>query len=309
MSGPATASVGFIGLGQMGAAMAARVAAAGFALTVLDARSAITEAFTEQHAARGAASPAALAEGCDVLITMLPDGIVVRDVLTRPAHDGGPTVLDVLRPGTTIIDMSSSAPHDTLALGELLGEHEIALIDAPVSGGVRRALDGSLAIMAGGPHAIIDRHEPLLLAMGDTIFRTGALGTGHAAKALNNAVSAAGLIAAGEAIVIGDRFGIEPEVLLAVLNASTGRNNATENKIAQFVLSRTYASGFSLDFLAKDLRIADDLARSVGAPHALAEVSRAVLDQASAWLGRDGDHTEVVAFLEHQAVTRMDAAL
>jgi 3-hydroxyisobutyrate dehydrogenase len=291
--------VGLIGLGQMGEAMADRLATASWPLSVDDLRSEVVAAFCRRHPAVVPASAQQMAVDADVVITMLPTGDVVRQVL-MPA-------LDAMRPGQAVIDMGSSAPHETLALGELLAAREVDLVDAPVSGGVVRARAGTLAIMAGGEGAVIDRLEPVLLAMGSTILRTGPLGSGHAAKALNNAVSAAGLLAACEALIVGGRFGIAPSTLVDVLNASTGRNNATENKLEQFVLSGSYASGFALDLMVKDLRTAEELARRVGTPAPITELAWRLSDTAQTWLDRPADHTEVAAYLQHAADTQLTA--
>lgn len=145
-------------------------------------------------------------------------------------------------------------------LGEELEKRGLNMVDAPVSGGVRRAVDGSLAIMIGGDPASVARVKPVLEALGRSIFETGPLGSGHAMKALNNFVSAAGLTAACEALAVGKKFGLDPEQMVDILNVSTGRNNSTENKMKPFILSGSYDGGFSLALMAKDLRVAADLA-------------------------------------------------
>jgi 3-hydroxyisobutyrate dehydrogenase len=295
--------VGFIGLGRMGAAMAGQLAAAGYPLAVLDLDGEAARAFGRRHPARVCASPAEVAEHSEVVITMLPNGTIVQAALTQPPASGGRTFHEAAAAGTVVIDMSSSAPHETVHLGEVLAEQAIALVDAPVSGGVGRATDGDLAIMAGGDRDLIMRHEALLLTMGSRVLCTGPLGSGHAAKALNNAVSAAGLIAAAEALIVGRRFGIAAETLLDVLNASTGRNNATENKIGQFVLSRTFASGFELGLLGKDIRIAEDLAMRMDVVPTFVRAVQQTVDAAESWLPAGADHTAVVRYLEHVADT------
>ena len=194
--------------------------------------------------------------------------------------------------------MSSSAPVGTRALGTDLAARGIALVDAPVSGGVKRAIDGTLAIMVGGEAADIERARPLLAAMGRDIFPTGALGSGHAMKALNNYVSAAGLAAAAEAVLVGERFGLDPGVMVDILNASTGRNNATENKLKQFILSRRYGAGFSLGLMAKDLRTALETAEATATPAPLAAACIAMWNAAEARLGGAADHTEIARYLE-----------
>ena len=215
---------------------------------------------------------------------MLPDGDTVRAVLAEAG--------DALRPGTVVVDMSSSAPTGTRDLGRVLAAQGVTLIDAPVSGGVAKARAGTVAIMAGGPSEAIDRVLPLLEAMGSRVFRTGDLGSAHAVKALNNYVSAAGLQAACEALLVAEAFGIDGGILVDVLNASTGRNNATEVKMKPFVLSGTFASGFALGLMAKDIRTARDLAAAVGVePRGL--VASADLWSRAADALPEGDHTEI----------------
>jgi 3-hydroxyisobutyrate dehydrogenase len=168
-----------------------------------------------------------------------------------------------------------------------------AFIDAPVSGGVKRAVDGSLAIMAGGDAASIDKVEPVLQAMGRSVFRTGPVGSGHAMKALNNYVSGAGLIAALEALDIAKAFGLDQNILVDVLNNSTGRNNSTELKLKQFVISETYGSGFFMGLMAKDIRTAHKLAQELHVPVPLADRCADLWDQAAEKLGPTADHTAV----------------
>ena len=159
--------------------------------------------------------------------------------------------------------MSSSEPVGTQQLGERLRAKGVKFIDAPVSGGVRRAREGKIAIIAGGEAADIDSVRPVLMAIGDRIFEMGPLGSGHAVKALNNYVSAAGLQAASEALIVAQNFGIDPDAFIEVLNASTGRNNSTETKLKPFILTGSFASGFGLSLMAKDIRTADTLAQSL----------------------------------------------
>jgi 3-hydroxyisobutyrate dehydrogenase len=286
------AAIGFIGLGEMGLPMALRLRAAGYGTAGMDVSTTACAAFalaggTVAHTA------AAAATGAATLITMLPTGRIVRDALLGT---GGAAA--ALPAGSLVIDMSSSAPTDTQALGRDLADRGIALIDAPVSGGVRRARDGTLAIMAGGDPADIERARPVLAAMGKTVFLTGALGSGHAMKALNNYVSAAGLVAAAEALQVGSAFGLAPETIIDVLNASTGRNNATDVKMKQFVISRSFASGFSLALMAKDLRTAADLASHLGINASGIAASASLWQAALEALGNVADHTEIARFLD-----------
>jgi 3-hydroxyisobutyrate dehydrogenase len=282
------AKIAVIGLGNMGRPMAACMARAGYQVTGFDT----SGDARAKHADAGGTSAASVAEAvrsAAAVITLLPDGKIVR-----AAVEG---LKGQLAPGTVVIDMSSSAPMGTRALGEELIKAGLAFIDAPVSGGVKRAIDGSLAIMAGGDAATIDRAEPVLSAMGKSVFRTGPLGSGHAAKALNNYVSAAGLAAAVEAVAIAGQFGLDPNVLVDVLNASTGRNNSTENKLKQFVIPGTYTSGFSLALMAKDIRTADELAHQIGIRAPLADEVAALWDAALEVLGPSADHVEIGRYL------------
>jgi len=247
------APVAVIGLGNMGVPMGACLIKAGYAVTGFD----LLEPARQKFVAAGgrvANDIAAAVATAEVVIMLLPNGKIVREAVSAMrAH---------LRRSTILMDMSSSDPIGTRSLGEELIAAGTAFIDAPVSGGVRRAVTGTLAIMVGGDGGTIDRVQPLLDAMGSSIFRTGALGSGHAMKALNNYVSAAGLAAAAEAVLIGQRFGLDPAAMVDILNVSTSRNDATENKFKQFILSKRYAAGFTLALMAKDLRTALETAEA-----------------------------------------------
>jgi 3-hydroxyisobutyrate dehydrogenase len=292
------AAIGFVGLGNMGAPMARRLVQAGYRLFVADVNETAVRSFLTAHPsmASAPATPADLAFSVDAVITMLPDGKIVRDVLLGDAG-----LAASLKSNTVVVDMSSSDPIGTRDLGAQLAERGIRLIDAPVSGGVKRAEDGSLATMVGGDAQTIGRTRALLEAMAKQIFLTGPLGSGHAMKALNNLVSAAGLWISAEALLIGKQFGLAPDAMIDVLNASTGRNNSTENKFKQQILSRGFASGFSLGLMAKDLRTANDLAVATGSFAPLTQECAALWNDAARKLGGAADHTAVVQVLEQAA--------
>jgi 3-hydroxyisobutyrate dehydrogenase len=297
------AAIAFLGLGKMGNPMAARLAGAGYALRVFDTAQTAIDAFVAEHGGaasgsrpvRACRSPAEAARDAAAVITMLPDGKAVRQAVIEAA---AASVVGTFQCGGVVIDMSSSSPVDTQALGAALAERGIGLIDAPVSGGVKRAVDGTLAVMVGGDALLIDRCRRLLGAVGRAIYPTGPLGSGHAMKALNNFVSAAGLAAASEALVIGSRFGLDPAVMVDVLNASTGRNNSTEVKAKQFMLSGSFASGFALGLMAKDIATAADLATHLGVTAPLAQTERRFWAEAQAELGPQADHTEIYRYIE-----------
>jgi 3-hydroxyisobutyrate dehydrogenase len=289
--------VGFVGLGRMGHPMAGRLAAAGVSLVVFDARVDVARAFAIEFGATAAGSLSDV-EG-DVVITMLPDGHAVEGVVSGAAP-GAPRLRDAMRSGATLIDMGSSSPVGTRALGHVLSERGIAMLDAPVSGGVARARAGTLSIMVGGDPDIVRASRPLFALMATQVFEMGPLGAGHAMKALNNMVSAAGLLAAAEALLVGQRFGLDPQRMIDTLNASTGRNNATENKLAQFILSRSFASGFALDLMVKDLAAAIDLAHDTNTPAPLSSRCRELWTMAQSALEPGSDHTAIMRWLESE---------
>ncbi len=207
--------------------------------------------------------------------------------------------------GSVLVDMSSSSPVGTRELGARLAERGVAMLDAPVSGGVGKAADATLSIMVGGDARSIARCRALFEAMGKQIFIAGPLGSGHAMKALNNYVSAAGLVAAVEGVLAAQRFGLDPRNVVDILNASTGMNNSTLNKFHQFILSRAFDSGFSLDLMVKDLRTALEVARSTGSPAPLAEACLEAWTEAQASLGPGKDHTAVARHWEMLAGTEL----
>jgi len=217
--------------------------------------------------------------------------------LVRDAVLGQGGLAEAIAPDTVLADMSTSYPLETTSLAQALEGTGIQLVDAPVSGGVWRAELGKLTIMAGGEAETIDRIEPALAAMG-TVFRTGKLGSGHAMKVLNNYLSASGLAAACEAVLIGRRFGLDPDVMADVFNVSTGKNNATEVKLKQQINNGEYAAGFTMGLMAKDLRMAATLASDMEVEAEGLVVCRDLYNQAEAALGPKADHTEVMRLIE-----------
>lgn len=287
-------NVGFIGLGRMGTPMARNLAAADFALTVYDARADASSEFADIHGAKAASEVGEVFTSADLVITMLPNGAIVRAVVSEGmAADTGGRGL--------VVDMSSSAPSDTATLAKLVTGRGWELVDAPVSGGVARAETGDLSILAGGSAGAVDCCQPVFDVLGRETFRVGSVGCGHTMKALNNVMSAAGLLLASEALLVGRKHGLEPDVMLRVLNASTGRNHATETKIAPYVLSGTYASGFALDLMVKDLAIARELAREAGSPYLAAALVTSVWELAARQVPAGADQMELVRWLEELA--------
>jgi len=295
------ARIGFIGVGQMGGPMARNLARAGYGLVAHDVDRGALKRACETTGVEAGESLRAMASRCEAVITMLPDGDAVRAVVLGP----GDCLLAGFPRDSVLVDMSSSSPLATRELGAGLAERGVAMLDAPVSGGVRKAADATLSIMVGGDAHSIARCRPILEAMGRRIFMTGPLGSGHAMKALNNYVSAAGLVAAAEGVLAAQRFGLDPGNVVDILNASTGMNNSTLNKFHQFILSRAFDSGFSLDLMVKDLNTALEVARSTGSPARLAEACLEAWTEAQATLGTGLDHTAVVRYWEKLAGTEL----
>ena len=253
-------TIGFVGLGNMGWPMAANLHAAGFPLVVRDADPDRQAAFADAHQGVVTADEPGAFAAADIVITMLPDGAIVADALLRWGIGAA------LRPGSLVLEMSSSDPADTLRTAAGLEAHDVRVIDSPVSGGVPRAVTGELSLMVGGDDADIAMAQPVLRVLGDPArqFRTGALGTGHAMKALNNVVGAATYCATAEAVVAGARFGLDPKTMIDILNASTGSSFTSVNVFGANVLNGAYATGFMLGLMAKDVRIAQRVIEASG---------------------------------------------
>jgi 3-hydroxyisobutyrate dehydrogenase len=281
-------NVAFIGVGAMGAPMAACISRAGYAVALHDTVRERAMQVAAEHGCRVADGLDGLAAS-DFVVTMLPTGQGVRDLYLREG------LAQKLRRGAIAIDMSSSDPVGTRELGAALAAAGITLIDAPVSGGVPRAVQGTLTIMIGGDEpAGIDRARPLLRAMGDRLFDTGGLGSGHAMKALNNFVAAAGFAACAEALLAGQRFGLDPMRMVEILNVSTGRSFHTDLVLREHVIEGKFATGFQLGLLAKDVRIAADLADDLRLDAPLVHLVSERFERARDALGYTRDHTEAI---------------
>jgi len=267
-----------------------------FPLAVYDIERARQEGFAQSHQCRSASSLADLAHGIATVIAMLPTGRDVRQVLLE-AEDG--VLAKSLAAGAIVIDMSSSEPAGTRELSAALGKRGVDLVDAPVSGGIGGAETASLVIMIGSDNkAAVERVRPILSALGQKLFVTGGSGTGHAMKALNNFIAGTSYLAAAEALVVGQRFGLDPELMTDIINQSTGRNFPTANVLKQQVLSRKFGSGFRLALLAKDVKIAADLAEDLRAHAPLGQLIRDLYARAKDRVEGDPDHSSAIKYWE-----------
>jgi len=281
--------VAFVGVGNMGRPMAANAVKAGHDVMIFDTNSAVAAAVAGDIGARALASLRELG-AAEFIVTMLPDGHAVSAVALG---DGG--IAAVCAPGTILIDMSSSQPMVTRRTGAALAACGIILIDAPVSGGVPRATNGTLTIMIGGDDPVaIARARTLLDCLGNRFFEIGKLGSGHAAKALNNAVAASNYAVLAEAMSLGERFGLDPEMLVDIVNVSTGQSFCSTVVMKEHVVPGTFNTGFTVGLLAKDVNIAADLSDtlSADAPHIrLASERWAAARDA---LGPGADHSKAI---------------
>ncbi len=290
------AQVGFVGIGNMGAPMVRNLAKAQVPVLAYDLRPEAVEAVTaESNLVTAASSLADAGQKCTTVITMLPTGAHVREAVL-----GENGIASKMAPGSIIVDMSSSEPTGTVELAKELEGRGLHLIDAPVSGGVPGAEKGTLALMTGGPDDVVARIEEPLNAVGN-IYRTGPVGSGHAAKALNNFLSAASLVATSEALLVAQKFGLDGAKMADIWNASTGRSNATENKLHQHILNRKFAAGFTLKLLDKDVRIARSLAESLDVKADYLDRVSELLSEGLEDLGDDADHTALFKHIEKLA--------
>lgn len=285
-----TNPVGLVGLGQMGIPMAARLVRSGFPVLGFD----VLPTAADRLAGTGVTLLADLhaVAPCDIVILILPDSDAVTQVLL------GDGLLSALEPGSLVIDMSSSIPRRTKELAAEADRAGIDFVDAPVSGGVSGAEHGSLTAMIGGRTTAVARAQPLLDVLAKRVVHVGAVGSGHAMKALNNLMSATHLLATSEALLAAQSFGLDLRVALDVVNGSSGRSGSTENKWPNYVLPQTFNSGFRLNLMLKDMRIALAVQRDVGVFAPLSEAAVALWSDASQELDTAADHTEIVRWLE-----------
>ena len=286
--------IGFVGIGNMGSPMAAHVVMAGFDLTVYDVNPQAAEKFVAQHGGKVAASLADLGRNVEAVITMLPNDKIVNAVILG---DNG--IASTFAQGSVVIDMSTSEPVATQALAAALKPRGIAVVDAPVMGGVVFARDGTLDIMAAGDAAAVERVTPFLKCMGRSLINCGAVGSAHALKALANYINACAMINVVEAMTIGKKFGLDAKFMAdALLPMINGRQHPLEKKVIPQILTRQFSTGMAMGFITKDLKIAVDTAKSIGAYAPLAERTHALWAEAVQQFGGQLDQTEVAKLWE-----------
>lgn len=292
--------VAFIGLGDIGRPMAGHLATR-FALSVWSRARSKVEAFVESGNAVAAASAADAAAGARVLVTCLPTSVEVEEVLFAAG------AAEQLDHGALVIDCTSGDPASSRSIAARLLERGIGFVDAPVSGGVAGAEAGKLTVMCGGSDSDVQRAKPVLEAFASKIVRCGGVGAGHAVKAANQALLAVHIWATGEVLAALTKAGVDPQVALEVINASSGRSNASQNLIPERVLTRAFPRTFRLALLEKDVRIALELARETGTAAPFTELAARLFAEARAELGEAADHVEAVRLIEREAAIEIAA--
>lgn len=295
-------TVGMVGLGAMGGGMARRLLDRAVAPAVFDIDTAKVAELVELGA-RGCANAADVARAADVTLLSLPNSRLVEAALLGP--DG---VLAGARPGAVVVDMSSSDPDSTVELGAKLAEAGVEFLDAPVSRGARAARDGTLSILVGGDTATLDRVRPVLDLLGTDIVHAGPLGAGHAAKALNNHMSATALLAAIEGFLIAVKAGVDPELAVAAINQGSGRSHMTEVRFPRYYLPRRFDSNFALGLMEKDCRIAAEMAARSGRPMVLGSLTSQLYRVAVNKGMATADNTRVLELMEELLDTRLSAS-
>jgi len=284
-------TIGFLGLGRMGAPMASNLLGHADRLIVHDLSPAAVDALAAKGA-EAAGSAAALGEKCDVVFMSLPTPPIVRAAVAEVISGGSPRIL---------CDLSTSGPKLAQELHDLATPKGIASFDAPVSGGIRGAEQGTLAIMVGGPEALWPELEPLLQRIGKPFYMGATPGAGQVAKLANNLLSLAAIATTAEAMTLAIKAGLDPARMIEVLNAGTGANSATRDKWPRAVLPRTFDFGFSAQLSLKDTRLALEEARAMGVPLPTGERLAALLDRTLAAYGDDADFTEMAKVVEADA--------
>jgi 3-hydroxyisobutyrate dehydrogenase-like beta-hydroxyacid dehydrogenase len=292
--------IGFVGVGRMGGPMCRRLLQAGFDLTIYDKSDAAVAALVELGATR-AASPAAVASAAEIVLASLPTPPIVQAVTLGPNGIGEGTKVKIF------IDVSTTGSTVAARVAEGLAARGITAVDAPVSGGIAGAEKGTLAVMVSGPMEIYPTVTPVLEVIGKLFFVGTRPGQGQTMKLLNNLLSGTAMAISSEAVVMGVKAGLDPQQIMDVINAGSGRNSATQDKIPRCVIPRTFDFGFAISLLNKDIRLCLEEAEALGVPMIVGTAVRQLLAVTIATEGVDADLTEVVKTVERWAGVQVGA--
>lgn len=295
-------AVGFLGLGVMGTPMVGHIHKGGYAVTVHDLDMDAARKLVAQLGENASAvdTPREMAQKSDIVITMLPNGEVVKQVVF--GEDG---LAAGFKPGSLLLDTSSSEPWLTIETAARLSEQGVAMVDAPVSGAQWGAEAAELVFMVGGSTEDLQRVRPVLQCMGPSIFHLGPQGAGHAMKCINNLVTAITLSATAEGLVIGKAFGLDPEAMVNVMNVSTAGSWISRTHIEKRVLSRAFDDPFKLALMLKDMNIANTLARNGQIPAPISALGQQLWQAASRDAGAGASISELVRWVEKQSGTEI----
>lgn len=288
-------NIGFVGVGVMGSRMARNLAKAGHTLTVFDADAATTADVAKDIGGVAAKSPREIAATSEIVVTMLPNGPVVRDVV-----QGENGLAAGFKPGALLIDCSSAEPWIAREIADLLTTQRVEMVDAPVSGAEEGARTAALVFMCGGSDDALARARPVLEAMGQHIFHVGPLGAGHTMKAINNVTTALSFLCTAEALLVGKSYGLNARAMLDVMNVSTGYSFASQNRFLNDVITRKFQDRFRLDLMLKDMGIAEQLASAHDLPVPMMAQGRARWQRAVEMLGPSAVTTEIVRYVEQE---------
>jgi 2-hydroxy-3-oxopropionate reductase len=290
----ALSKLGFAGIGRMGMPMAKRLMAAGYELTVFDTSKAAVDALVAEGA-QAAETPAALAKNAEIVFLSLPTPEIVKAVAL--GEDG------LVKGGSlrTVIDLSTTGPRVAREVASGLSAAGITPVDCPVSGGVAGAEKGTLALMAACGEDVFAEIEPILLNLGKTFYIGAEPGMGQMIKVINNLMSVTSLTIASEALVLGTKAGLDPEVMLKVINAGSGSTNATLDKIPKYVIGRGFDFGFAIGLSAKDARLCLEESEALGVPMVVGSAVRQMINITKGRLGANADLTEIIKPIEEWA--------
>lgn len=268
--------VGFIGLGVMGKNMAANVLKGGYGLKVYDVNESVVAEFEAKGAEVGN-SPADASKDCSIIITSLPNAQIVETVIL-----GENGVLEGAKKGAIIVDLSSITPKSIQNIHNKCSEKGVEVIDAPVSGGVAGAEAGTLTIMVGGNKEVLEKVKPVLGCIGKKINHVGSIGAGDTVKLVNNLLLGINMVACAEAMALGTKAGIKPEVLYEIISQSSGNSYALEAKYKKFIAKGNFEPGFMIDLQHKDLELAVSTAKDLKAPLFMGNTAQQLFEAARA---------------------------
>jgi 3-hydroxyisobutyrate dehydrogenase len=293
--------IGFIGIGVMGSPMAGHLAEAGYALAIHDIDRAKADALAAEHKGIVVAdTPQAIGEMSDIVITMLPSGAYVREVAR-----GNSGLITGLHTGGLLLDTSSSEPWLTVETAKALADAGIDMVDAPVSGAQIGAQTAQLVFMVGGEKEPVSRVMPLLQVMGKKVFHLGPIGAGHAMKCINNLITAMTFMATTEGLTIGKQSGLDPSIMIDVLNLSTGMSWISQTHFKQRIINRKFDDPFKLELMVKDIGIAMELAKRNGLPAQLSALGHELWKTAALHSEKGGSISNMVRWIERTTNTEI----